>query len=204
MSSNQGNVIGFDLDMTLIDSRPGIKAVYGELSRQTGTFIDADLAISRLGPPLEDELAHWFPAAHLDEMADRYRALYPGIALPLIEALPGAAAALIAARSAGRAIIITAKFEPNARLHVERLGLEADEVYGGAWRLAKADVLRNEKARAYVGDHTHDMDAATAAGAVGIAVSTGPNSAAELREAGATVVLSSLLEFPATLATLPS
>src|SRR5690606_37442156 len=48
--------IGFDLDMTLVDSRPGIRAVYEELSRQTGVFIDAELAVFRLGPPLTWEL----------------------------------------------------------------------------------------------------------------------------------------------------
>ncbi|HEV7628189.1 MAG TPA: HAD family hydrolase, partial [Streptomyces sp.] len=53
--------VGFDLDMTLIDSRPGIHATYVALSERTGTHIDADLTVTRLGPPLEQELAHWFP-----------------------------------------------------------------------------------------------------------------------------------------------
>lgn len=194
--STSDRVTGFDLDMTLIDSRPGIKAVYEELSRQTGTPIDADLAVSRLGPPLERELAHWFPAAEVEAMADRYRALYPELALPLIAPLPGARAALTAARLAGRAIIITAKFETNARLHLELLDLDADEVYGNAWRLGKADVLRNEGAQVYVGDHVHDMEAALGANALGIGVATGPSSAAELRAAGGSIVLTSLLEFP--------
>ena len=38
--------IGFDLDMTLIDSRPGIKAVYDELAHQTGVPIDSALVIT--------------------------------------------------------------------------------------------------------------------------------------------------------------
>ena len=33
--------VGFDLDMTLIDSRPGIAATYQELSARTGVAIDA-------------------------------------------------------------------------------------------------------------------------------------------------------------------
>lgn len=195
-------VTGFDLDMTLIDSRPGIKAVYDELSRQTGIHIDSDLAVARLGPPLETELANWFPPEEIEAMADRYRALYPELALPLIEPLPGAAAALTAARTAGRAIVITAKFAPLARQHLERLGLGADEVYGDAWRLGKADVLRAENAQVYVGDHAHDMDAAKAAGALGIAVATGPSSDEELLAAGASVVLPSLLDFPEYFAAL--
>ena len=53
-------VVGFDLDMTLVDSRPGIRAVYDALAAESGIAIDSAAAVSRLGPPLEDELALWF------------------------------------------------------------------------------------------------------------------------------------------------
>ncbi len=46
-------VVGFDLDMTLVDSRPGIAATLRALSAETGVFIDAELVVSRLGPTLE-------------------------------------------------------------------------------------------------------------------------------------------------------
>lgn len=135
-------VAGFDLDMTLIDSRPGIKTVYDELSRQTGVPIDSSLVVSRLGPPLETELANWFPERQVDEMADRYRALYPELALPLIAPLPGAVDAIAATRELGRSIVITAKNSHNARLHVESLGFGAEDVYGDVWKSGKAEVLR--------------------------------------------------------------
>ena len=51
--------VGFDLDMTLIDSRPGIRAAYRALTAKTGVWVDADLAVTRLGPPLRTELAEW-------------------------------------------------------------------------------------------------------------------------------------------------
>lgn len=54
--------VGFDLDLTLVDSRPGIAATYRVLREQTGVPIDVDLAVGRLGPPLEWELAQWYPA----------------------------------------------------------------------------------------------------------------------------------------------
>ena len=54
-------VVGFDLDMTLIDTRPGIAAVWDALSAETGVPIDSAAAVSRLGPPLSEELALWFP-----------------------------------------------------------------------------------------------------------------------------------------------
>ena len=73
--------VGFDLDMTLIDSRPGIKAAYVRLAAETGVYIDTDLVVSRLGPPLEDEMANWFPADEIVAACDRYRAMYPDTAI---------------------------------------------------------------------------------------------------------------------------
>jgi phosphoglycolate phosphatase len=191
---------GFDLDMTLIDSRPGIKAVYEQIVAESGHAIDTDLVVTRLGPPLEWELGQWMPEPEIARWADRYRAIYPEIALPLITALPGAHAAVDAANAAGRTILITAKHGPNARLHVERLGLAVGEVFGQAWREGKADVLRAEGATTYVGDHVHDMEAATSAGAHGVGVATGPCGTDELRAAGAGTVLDSLQDFPDWLA----
>jgi phosphoglycolate phosphatase len=193
-------VTGFDLDMTLIDSRPGIRAVYDQIVVESGAVIDTELVVSRLGPPVEWELAQWMPEEDVDHWADRYRELYPSIALDLITALPGAHAAIEAARSRGRTIVITAKHGPNAVLHLERLGIEVDEVFGRAWREGKADVLRAQDATTYVGDHVHDMDAARLSGAYGVGVTTGPCSADDLAEAGAGAVLATLEDFADWLA----
>lgn len=186
--------------MTLIDSQPGIRAVYEELVRESGASIDVDLVVSRLGPPIEVELANWVPADEVDRWSDRYRELYPEIALPLITVLPGAYESLHAVRQRGRAIIITAKHGPNAQLHVDHLKLPADAVFGRVWRDGKAAVLTEQDATTYVGDHVHDMEAAALAGVTGIGVTTGPSSSDELHAAGAAVVLTSLEDFPDWLA----
>lgn len=200
---SDGGAVGFDLDMTLIDSRPGIAAVYAALAAETGASIDVDLVVSRLGPPVETELESWFPAEQVPAAADRYRALYPGIALERIEVLPGAHEALTAVRELGRrSLVLTAKHEANARLHVERLALAADDVVGDAWREGKADVLRARAAAVYVGDHVHDIGAARSACVISIGVATGPCSAAELSAAGADHVVDDLTELPALLRSL--
>lgn len=186
---------GFDLDMTLIDSRPGIRAVYDQLVVESGATIDVDLVVSRLGPPVEWELAHWVPESDVTRWADRYRELYPDIAIDRVEVLPGAHDAIAAAAERGRTILITAKNTPSAQLHVDRLGLGVDAVFGRAWREGKADVLRAELATIYVGDHVHDMEAAVAATALGVGVTTGPCSADDLTAAGAGHVLDSLSGF---------
>lgn len=193
--------VGFDLDMTLIDSRPGIRACYLALSERTGTYIDADLAVTRLGPPLVEEIGHWFPAAEVAAMADLYRSMYPAIAIATTPAMAGAREAIAAVQAAGgRAIVVTAKYEPSAKLHVEHLGLDPDAVIGDLWAEQKAEALREHGASIYVGDHVGDVRGARRAEALSVAVATGPCSEAELTEAGADVVLADLTGFPAWLA----
>ncbi|MEV7032651.1 HAD family hydrolase [Streptomyces sp. NPDC093272] len=193
--------VGFDLDMTLIDSRPGIHACYTALAERTGTYIDADLAITRLGPPLAEELVNWFPAERVAEMSELYRAMYPEIAIAATPAMPGAGEAIAAVRGAGgRAVVVTAKYEPNAKLHLSHLGMVPDAVVGDLWAEQKAAALREHGASVYVGDHVGDVRGARTAGALSVAVATGPCDADELLAAGADVVLGDLTELPAWLA----
>jgi phosphoglycolate phosphatase len=193
--------VGFDLDMTLIDSRPGIHATYTALTERTGTYIDADLAITRLGPPLEEELVNWFPAEQVPTMADLYREMYPTIAIAATPALPGAREAITAVRAAGgRAIVVTAKYEPNAKLHLKHLGIDPDAVIGNLWAEQKAEALREYGAAVYVGDHEGDVRAARAAGTLSVTVATGPYATDQLHALGADVVLTDLTRFPDWLA----
>lgn len=192
--------VGFDLDMTLVDSRPGIAAAYRQLSALTGVEIDADLAVARLGPPLEHEIARWYPAEQVPNAVARYRALYPDHAVVPSPALPGAADALAAVRAAGGLVLVlTAKKTELAELHLRHLGLVADELRGLAWADGKAEALRATGALAYVGDHVADMAAARAAGVIAVGVVTGPCAADELVVAGADVVLADLRGFPPLL-----
>ncbi|NUK27872.1 HAD family hydrolase [Streptomyces lunaelactis] len=194
--------VGFDLDMTLIDSRPGIHAAFLALSAETGVWIDADLAVTRLGPPLEQELAHWFPDEKIQEAGDRYREIYPTYAITPTLALPGAREAVTAVQElGGRAIVVTAKHEPNAQLHLAHLGIDADEVIGWLWAEGKAEALREHGASVYVGDHTGDVRGAHTAEALSVAVPTGPCDEAELRAAGADMILPDLTAFPVWLRT---
>lgn len=157
--------VGFDLDMTLIDSRPGIAATYRALSARTGVHVDADLVVSRLGPPLRSELRQWFPPADVEGAVD----------------------------------LVTSKIGRLAALHLSHLQLAADELAGDRFAEGKAAAIKEYGVRWFVGDHVGDMVAATAAGVPGIGVTTGPCSAGELTEAGATYVIGDLTAFPALL-----
>jgi phosphoglycolate phosphatase len=193
--------VGFDLDMTLIDSRPGIRAVYDLLAAETGVDIDSELVVSRLGPPVEQEMANWYPAEAVPEMSDRYRALYAEHGVSDCLALPGAYASLASVRAhGGRSVVVTGKFGPNARLNLDALDLEVDALHGTVFGPEKGARLRAEGARIFVGDHLGDIAGARAASAVAVGVATGPYDVRELGAAGADVVLPDLTAFPGWLA----
>jgi phosphoglycolate phosphatase-like HAD superfamily hydrolase len=195
---------GFDLDMTLIDSRRAIMASFAGVAADTGVAIDPVAVDRRLGIKLEDELAFWFPADQVATAAKIYREHYVRLAGPLTTVLPGATDALAAVRAAGaRAVVITAKFELTARLSLESTGLAPDELFTNVHGPEKAAVLASLGAAVYVGDTPPDMAAAARARAVAVGVTTGSFTDGDLFAAGADLVLGSLAEFPAIYADLP-
>jgi phosphoglycolate phosphatase len=190
--------VGFDLDMTLIDSRPAILASFAGLARDTGTAIDLAAVDSRLGIKLEDELVFWYPPDQRVAAAEIYRRHYVRLAEQMTTALPGAHEALAAVRAAGeRVVIITAKHPISVEPSLKAVGLQADEVFTFVHGPEKAAVLSRINAAAYVGDSPPDMAAAVQAGARAVGVATGSFSADDLARAGAEVVLDSLAAFPA-------
>jgi phosphoglycolate phosphatase len=197
-------MVGFDLDMTLADTRRGIAAVYDALAAETGVFIDSALICSRLGPPLDVELANWYPAEHVPTMVSRYRELYPEIAIPVTKPMAGAYEAVHSVREGGgEVMVVTAKNQRDAERTVRFLGLPVTVVVGALWAAGKAVALKEHGASIYVGDHTGDVDAARAAGAVSVGVASGPYDVAALRAYGADFVLPDLVAFPGWLGTRP-
>jgi len=199
--SSTSLVVGFDLDLTLLDARRGIVATFAQLTARTGVPVDGELAASRLGPPLETELAHWFPADEISAAVALYRELYVDHAVPVSEAMPGAVAAVEAVRRAGgRVVVVTAKADWLARASLDVIGIEADVVVGQRWASGKGDAIREHGVDIYVGDHEGDVIGAHAGGALSVAVPTGPCDEASLRAAGADVLLPGLAQFPDWLA----
>ncbi|MEU0505380.1 HAD hydrolase-like protein [Nocardia sp. NPDC005998] len=193
--------VGFDLDMTLIDSRPGVSKAIDQLGAEFGLALRGAEFADRLGPPLGMLLADaGAPQELIAPLVARYREIYPSI-VPHIPAMPGADAALAAVRArGGRVLIVTGKHEPLARLHVEELDWRIDEVVGDLWSDGKAVALREHGADLFVGDHEGDMRGARAAEVYALGVTTGPCDAEQLRAAGAECIVRDLSEFPDWLA----
>ncbi|BDT87620.1 HAD family hydrolase [Nocardia cyriacigeorgica] len=190
--------VGFDLDMTLIDSRRGVARAIDVVAAEFGLELRGAELAERLGPPLGMILADGgAPEELIPELVGRYRELYPDVVAE-VPAMDGAEAAVEAVVGAGgRVVVVTGKYQPHAELHIEHLGWPVDLVVGELWSEGKAVALREQGARVFVGDHAGDMRGARAAGAYGVGVVTGPCSAEELEAAGAEVVLADLTGFPA-------
>lgn len=193
-------VIGFDLDMTLVDSADAIVDSVAHTCRHFGGTVDEDVVRAGVGLPLDVVFPDFIPDVPYAEALEVYRARYLSHGLAMQTLLPGAREALAAVVDDGyRVLVVSAKKDTHVLAVLREVGL-ADQVaavVGERFAETKSEALREHSAVAYVGDHTGDVRGAIGAGAVAVAVATGPTSADALREAGADVVLADLTEFPA-------
>src|SRR3954453_17271301 len=193
-------VVGFDLDMTLIDTAPGFRDVLAALGAELGVEFPVEEMTAKLGPPLDLLLEPSPDAAAIPAAGDRFRALYPDHAITGTPAFGGAHEALAAVRRhGGRDVIVTGKYPANAQLPLDHLAFDVDHLEGWVWGVGKAHVLRREGATIYVGDHVHDVEGALAAGATSVSVLPGGCTREELEAAGTHVILDDLGQFPAWL-----
>jgi len=142
--------------------------------------------------------------------------------------LPGAAEAVAAVAKLDEVeqTVLTGSSKPSAMLKLRAFGLDRffDFDIGGygsdsypkgtlirvareragikATKRAKHQVTFDENATVYVADSPRDVDAAKIGGARSLAVASGRASAAELRDAGADVVLPDLTDTDAVVATI--
>jgi len=190
-------VVGFDLDLTLVDSADGIVATFVETARRLETYVDPEAVRALIGVPLEATCEALLPPHLVADGVRTYRELYPMLGVPGTTLLPGAAEAVSAVNHhGGRAVVVSAKIEPAVLAVLDHVGLEVDDAVGSLFAEAKGLALREHGASAHVGDHPADMLGARAAGAVAVGVTTGSHDAAALRGAGADVVLADLRDFP--------
>lgn len=193
-------VIGFDLDMTLVDSAQGISEALVAVCKKHNVEILLEDALATIGLPLDQVFPLWLPDLAYEQLLDEYREHYGQFGIPKSVPLPGAVEALDAVRAlGGRTVVVSAKKADFVQRVLDVTELHVDAVYGYLFAEHKGEVLLAEGAQVYVGDHVGDVAAARAANAIAVAVPTGPTSEAALREAGADVVLPDLTHFAAWL-----
>lgn len=202
-------VVLWDLDGALIDSRQGIFACIDHTVDQLGLAAPTDAQRQAfIGPPLATSFAAW-GAPDPEKAADVFRDAYAEEGQYLVEVMPGMLDVL--ARLQHRnvtQVVATAKTQEFSRLMCERLGIAAflldgaEGVHGpprGAHKMTKADIMRvavdhvasrqpGRESFVMVGDRHHDMTGAVELGMPGIGVEWGFGEDGELSEAGASVV----------------
>ncbi|MBB5955634.1 phosphoglycolate phosphatase-like HAD superfamily hydrolase [Saccharothrix tamanrassetensis] len=216
----------WDIDLTLIDARglghtwyrTALHAVAGLDLVHTPSFpgrteraITQELLISHDLEPTEELIARLH--AELIDVATREHTLLPSRG----HVLPGASAALEALARQEDVVqsLVTGNLVEIARYKLAAFGLDThlDFEIGGygsisehrpelvleAVRLASAKHGKDFEA-VVIGDTPHDVDAALHHSAFAIGVATGRSSVAELRAAGAHVVLEDLADTAAVLA----
>jgi len=196
-------VVGFDLDLTLVDSHERIVSSYLAAFAGLGRpeITEADL-LPHLGLTLTHVSTLLAPDLDSDEVVHAYRAHYDRPGAPPTEPMPGAVQALIAVHElGGRCLVVSAKQDKRVKSAVEEAGLAAclDVLYGDLFGEAKAGALIAEHATIYVGDHPGDMVAGLRANCYALGVTTGSNDEGALLAAGAADTIASLEDFPAWL-----
>ncbi len=172
-------------------------AAWRAVGEETGVHIDLADVDLRMGIKLEDEVTYWFPVAERERAAACYRRHYIALAPALTTLLPGAQEALAAVKQAGEeAVVVTAKHAMSIGPSLGAVGLAPDRLFTHVHGEEKAEVLARLGAAAYVGDTPADMVASRRAAVLAVGVPTGSFGARQLTEAGADIVLSSLLDFP--------
>ncbi|MFI5979813.1 HAD family hydrolase [Streptomyces sp. NPDC051555] len=210
----------FDLDGTLVDSPRAIVATFGAAFDALGVTRPADLAVrATIGLPLERAFALLLERevehAQVAEAVLLYRKFFDTIVLPQAPDLvfPGVAEGLAQLREGGVALAVaTSKFHGPADALLTAAGLReyfavvigADEVTRPKPDPESGQVVLDRlgltaEHAVMVGDTTHDLLMARAAGMRSVAVTYGVHSAAELATAEPTWVVDSFPEVVAHL-----
>jgi phosphoglycolate phosphatase len=205
MGTPYRNVI-FDLDGTLIDSRPGVLAgirhALARLGHDLPSHVPLDWAI---GPPPEHVMARLLKPLGDDRIAEavsHYHDHYGNVGLFFARPYDGISKLLLSMRRAGQSLFVgTFKHAPLATAVLEHFCLA--EHFAGIYAAetdgrfsSNTDLIRHilhergldPTTTVVVGDREHDVISAHANGVGVISVTYGYGSVAELRAAGADVL----------------
>ena len=207
----------FDLDGTLIDSKPGICGSVQHVLRSLGFPVPSQDELEWvIGPPMIESMRTLVGEARAMEAQGLYRARYAEIGLYDNRVYDGISSLLELLRAQGWTLYVaTSKVRPFARKIIDHLGFDRLflEVYGAGLdgSLLHKDALlahvvadaRLDPSRAVmIGDRRHDVIGARANGIPTIGAGWGFGAPGELQDAGAAAIVTAPAETPAALAAL--
>jgi phosphoglycolate phosphatase len=207
----------FDLDGTLVDSKPGILACFQHMFAVLNRACPPDAVLaSSIGLPFRQAVGHLLktsdPSA-IEQAVQIYRQRYATAGLYEAAVYGGVPEMLTAIR--GTAFVATSKAQVFAEQVLAHFGLAkrfrricGPDVHG---RPAEKDELLQQLLRAegidghavMIGDRSEDIRAAASNGLRGVGVLWGYGSERELMEAGAATVCTTPAELAVYLAGLP-
>lgn len=159
-------IIGFDFDLTLADSKVGIRACLEKICSEASIDFDKKQVseLAQSGLTLENMLQQLLKTEFIDREKKRFMELYPSLGVKGTTLIPGAREVLFYLRNEGcRIVLISAKQQVNLELSLRHLNLEFDEVHGGLSGVDKSSKMSKLKIDAYIGDQLSDIEAANAA-----------------------------------------
>jgi phosphoglycolate phosphatase len=193
----QAPTIGFDLDLTLIDTGEATAHALTVVTRELGLTLDLDQVLADRGPAFRDVIAGYVPAPLLTAVLRRFYRVFLAESIGLVRPIEGARETLDRLHAVGgRSVIITGRREVSARRCLEALGLRTDTLCGGVSGPAKAPAMTGHGLHAFVGDHALDMMGARIANVPGVGVLSGGHDPATLRAAGASAIVTSVAALP--------
>ena len=166
--------VGFDLDMTLVDSSQAILLSTQEVLRNFNTEVDQEVIARSVGLPIKESFKTWVGENYL-RAYESYVEHYQSAGYLNSHALPGAQALLGSLVEQGtKVVVITAKNEQSAEIQLRHLAIPYSELVGGAFQEGKTEAMLKTGCVEYVGDHIEDYRAASKAGIHFIGVTTNP------------------------------
>jgi pyrophosphatase PpaX len=207
----------FDLDGTLVDTVPFILACVRHAFDGYGSGPTDAEWVSTIGTPLHLQMAlHARRPDDVDPLLKRYRAFWAEQHDRMTRCFPGALETVAGLAAAGHRLgVVTAKTSAGAWRTLRHTGL-ADHIpvligadscarckpYPDPVLLALRQLGGEAGRAAMLGDASHDLEAARAAGVCALGASWGASSAEVLRAAGAEHILKDIRELPGVVAAL--
>ena len=199
------NVIGFDLDMTLVNSSEAIvfSAISAIRSFVPQANIDEMEIRREIGLPIKDLITRYVGSLNSNDAYENYKKFYINEGLGLSSEIDGAKSTVIEMQLKGYSTcVITAKDQNVAELQLRHLGFPSIKVFGNCFGSDKTRAMLAFECTHYVGDHYHDYLAAIEAQVAFVGVDSNPEHGLRGRLPSNVLVIEKLSQIDSALNSL--